>query len=235
MSAKSGRDASREVWLWWSSGKDSAWALHTLRVTPGLRVSRLVTTLNGAAERVAMHAVRRRLLEAQARALGLPLTQIELPSPCTNAEYQRAVEPVLEAAVREGVPCMAFGDLSLEDVRAYRLSLLERHPIEPLFPIWGRDTRALSEEMLARGLRAYVTCVDPGAVSAKLAGSLYDAAFLAALPEAADPCGENGEFHTFVFDGPMFKRGLSVVPGEVVERDGFVFADLRPADEPGPA
>jgi uncharacterized protein (TIGR00290 family) len=219
----------RDVWLWWSSGKDSAWALHELRLSGRYRVTRLVTSLNGEADRVAMHAVRRSLLERQARAVGVPLETIALPQPCSNREYQQAVAPVLANAAAGGVSCMAFGDLFLEDVRRYRVDLLDGTGIEPVFPIWGRDTHALASEMIASGLRAHVTCVDPKAVPPELAGLPFDRSFLDRLPPTADPCGENGEFHTFAWDGPMFADPIAVVPGAVVEREGFVYADLAPA------
>jgi uncharacterized protein (TIGR00290 family) len=216
----------REVWLWWSSGKDSAWALHTLRQSDAFQVTRLITTVNRAFDRVAMHAVRGSLLAAQAEAVGVPLERIEIPYPCSNAQYEAAVARVLDAAVERNVPCMAFGDLFLEDVRQYRLDLLAHVSIEPVFPIWGADTTDLANEMLDSGLDAYVTCIDPRALSREFAGARYDRSFLEALPEGVDPCGENGEFHTFAVGGPMFARRLDVALGEIIERDGFVFADL---------
>jgi uncharacterized protein (TIGR00290 family) len=213
------------AWLWWSSGKDSAWALHALR-TAGVRVSALVVTLNRRFDRVAMHAVRAELVRRQADAAGLPLRTVEIPHPCENGEYEAAFGGALDAARREGVAAMAFGDLFLGDVRAYRERLLAGSGVEPLFPLWGRDTAPLAREMLAGGLRAVVTCVDPAQVPAELAGREFDAAFLAALPPGADPCGERGEFHTFAYAGPMFERPIRVRVGERVRRDGFVFADL---------
>ena len=219
----------REVWLWWSSGKDSAWALHALRRSDSHRVTRLLTTVNREFERVAMHAVRVTLLEEQAAAAGLPVERVELPWPCSNAQYEAAVQPLLDAAVGAGVPCMAFGDLFLEDVRQYRMALLAGHPIEPVFPIWGLDTTALAHEMIDAGLRAWVTCVDPRVLPRELAGRRYGRDFLESLPDDVDPCGENGEFHTFAAAGPMFQGEVAVEVGEIVERDGFVFADLRNA------
>jgi uncharacterized protein (TIGR00290 family) len=219
----------REVWLWWSSGKDSAWALHSLRRSDSFRVTRLLTTVNEEFDRVAMHAVRTTLLEEQATAAGLPVERIELPWPCSNAQYEAAVQPVLDSAVAAGAPCMAFGDLFLEDVRQYRMNLLARHPLEPVFPIWGLDTAVLAHEMIDAGLRARVTCVDPRVLPAEFAGREYGRDFLEALPDGVDPCGENGEFHTFAVAGPMFQQEVRVEVGEVVERDGFVFADLRNA------
>jgi uncharacterized protein (TIGR00290 family) len=214
------------VWLWWSSGKDSAWTLHALRVA-SVPVTALVVTVNRAFGRVAMHAVRTELVRAQAEAAGLPLRVVEIPHPCSNDEYEAAFRRAVDDARREGVRQMAFGDLFLDDVRAYRERLLAGSGVEALFPLWGRDTAALAQEMLAGGLRAVVTCVDPKQVPAELAGRSFDRALLAALPEDADPCGERGEFHTFAFDGPMFAAPIEVRVGERVERDGFVFAELQ--------
>ena len=215
------------TWLWWSSGKDSAWALQRLR-EEGVEVTALVTTVNRRFHRVAMHGVRETLLEAQAEAAGLPLRRVPIPHPCSNAEYEGAVGLLLHQAREAGVTRMAFGDLFLEDIRAYREALLEGTGIEPLFPLWGRDTAMLAREMQAGGLRAVVTCVDPRALPADRAGRAWDADFLCALPEGVDPCGENGEFHTFAWASPVFSAPLDVSPGPVVEREGFVFADLHP-------
>lgn len=218
------------VWLCWSSGKDSAWALHLLRQNPALRVTALVTTVNAAFDRVAMHAVRSELLRQQADAVGLPLKTILIPWPCSNAEYEAAVRPVVDDAVQSGVTAMAFGDLFLEDVRAYRERMLDGTGLTPLFPLWGRPTAELAEEMLAGGLKARLTCVDPKVLPRHFAGRAFDAELLTDLPDGVDPCGERGEFHTFVTDGPMFRRPVACWPGEIVERDGFVFADLLPVD-----
>ena len=213
------------TWLWWSSGKDSAWALHTLR-EGGANVTALVTTVTETFGRVSVHGVRRELLERQAAAAGLPLRTVPIPYPCTNEIYEAAARQLLERAADEDVTHMAFGDLFLEDVRAYRLSLLEGTSFEPVFPIWGKDTRKLAGEMQAAGLRARVTCLDPRVVPRALAGQEWDAEFLTALPEQVDPCGENGEFHTFAWSGPMFARDIAIEGGAIEERDGFVFADL---------
>jgi uncharacterized protein (TIGR00290 family) len=210
----------------WSSGKDSAWALHTLRRSPDVDVVGLLTTVNAQHERVAMHAVRRTLLEAQAAAVGLPLTVVEIPWPCSNEEYVEAMGRAMTAARANDIAAVAFGDLYLEDVRRYREQQLKGTGITPLFPLWLRPTAALAREMIASGLRATLTCVDPRAVPAALAGRSFDAALLAELPATADPCGENGEFHTFAWDGPMFAHRVPVRFGETVTRDGFVFADL---------
>ncbi len=216
----------------WSSGKDSAWALHHLRSTGELNVVGLLTTLNGPAERVAMHAVREILLDRQAAVLGLPLIKIYLPSPCSNEEYEAAMADTMSRAEADGVTAVAFGDLYLEDVRRYREEKLAATALEAHFPLWGADTAALSREMVRAGLRAHVTCVDPAQLDPALVGRTYDDQFLDDLADfsefgtAIDPCGENGEFHTFVHAGPMFPTPIPIVPGEVVRRDGFVFADV---------
>jgi uncharacterized protein (TIGR00290 family) len=217
------------IWLSWSSGKDSAWALHELRNSPDFEVTRLLTTVNRAASRVAMHAVREELLEAQAAAAGLPLVKVPIPSPCSNAEYEEAMGAAMAQARGEGIFHVAFGDLFLEDVRRYREEKLSAVGMTPVFPLWGRETHLLAREMVAGGLRAYLTCVDPRQLERRFAGRSFDASLLDELPAAVDPCGEKGEFHSFAFAGPMFSAPLAVSPGEIVERDGFVFADLLPA------
>jgi uncharacterized protein (TIGR00290 family) len=216
------------TWLWWSSGKDSAFALQKLRERADTEVTALVTTVNASFDRVAMHAVRTELLRRQAEAAGVPLRVVEIPHPCSNAEYEAAAGREIAEARRSGVRRMAFGDLFLEDVRRYREDLLAGTGIEPIFPLWGMDTAALAQTMLASGLRAVVTCIDPRALSADFAGRRFDSAFLDALPESADPCGERGEFHTFACAGPMFASEIDVRVGDIVERDGFVFADVLP-------
>jgi uncharacterized protein (TIGR00290 family) len=216
--------------LAWSSGKDSAWTLHALR-RERVEVAGLLTTLNQTHDRVAMHAVRRTLLEAQAEAAGLPLVIVPIPHPCPNDVYEEAMGRAIEDARAAGVEAVAFGDLFLEDVRRYRERMMAGTGLRPLFPLWGRPTPTLAEEMIAGGLRARVTCVDPRAAPAALAGREYDHAFLSDLPPSVDPCGERGEFHTFAWDGPMFRRPVPVRAGEVVTRDGFVFADLLPDGE----
>ncbi|HEX7151397.1 MAG TPA: ATP-binding protein [Thermoanaerobaculia bacterium] len=212
--------------LSWSSGKDSAWTLHRLRADPRYEVVGLVTTINAAAERVAMHAVRTELLERQADAVGLPLWRVDIPSPCSNEEYEAAMSGLVRRAEREGVRAFAFGDLFLQDVREYRESKLAGTALTPIFPLWGSNTRTLIREMLDGGLRARLTCVDPRVLDARFAGRDLDEALLAELPEGVDPCGERGEFHTFAYDGPMFREPLAIQTGIVVERDGFVFADV---------
>jgi uncharacterized protein (TIGR00290 family) len=215
--------------LSWSTGKDSAWSLHVLRQDPSVEVAGLFTTVNEAFDRVAMHAVRRQLLEAQAAAAGLPLHVIDIPWPCSNEAYEQRLGAFVAAQKAAGVEAMAFGDLFLEDIRAYRVDKLAGSGIEPVFPVWGRDTAQLAREMIAGGLKARLTCVDPAKLPAGFAGRQFDAELLADLPEGIDPCGENGEFHTCVYAGPMFSRAIDVDLGEVQTRDGFVFADLLPA------
>lgn len=210
----------------WSSGKDSAWTVHVLRRRGDLEIGALLTTINEPAQRVAMHAVRVELLQAQADALGLPLWQLPIPSPCTNEEYERAMEGAVRRAVAEGFTCVAFGDLFLEDVRRYREDRLAGTGLTPLFPLFGLDTPTLAREMVASGLRARLTCVDPRVLDARFAGREFDAALLSELPPAIDPCGERGEFHTFAYAGPMFAHSIPVDTGETVVRDGFVFTDL---------
>lgn len=215
--------------LSWSSGKDAAWALHALRQAGEVDVVGLLTTTNVAFDRVAMHGVREALLEAQAEAAGLPLWKVPLPWPCPNEAYEALMTEACARAVAEGVEVMAFGDLFLEDVRDYRIQKLAGTGLRPLFPIWNRDTTTLARDMVTAGLKATLACVDPKALEARFAGREFDAALLADLPPSVDPCGERGEFHTFAWDGPMFRHPVPVRRGEVVERDGFVFADLVPA------
>ncbi|MGB9402956.1 MAG: hypothetical protein WCA98_05425 [Candidatus Acidiferrales bacterium] len=219
-----------KAWLAWSSGKDSAWALHTLRRAGEFDVVALLTTINATHARVAMHAVRESLLREQARAAGLSLITVKIPSPCPNDVYERAMAAAMERARAEGVTHVAFGDLFLEDIRRYREDHLANSGIAPVFPIWQRDTSALAQEMLAAGLRAVITCVDPSRLSSEFAGRIWNEDFVASLPEGVDPCGENGEFHSFAFAGPMFREPLRVRVGEIVERDGFVFADVLSED-----
>jgi uncharacterized protein (TIGR00290 family) len=219
---------AERVILAWSSGKDSAFALHVLR-EQGVLVSGLLTTVNEAFDRVAMHAVRLDLVRAQAEAVGLPLLEVRIPSPCPNEAYEAAMAQALTAARDEGATAVAFGDLFLEDVRRYREERMAGTGLGALFPLWGRPTRELAEEMLTAGQKAVLTCVDPRVVPRELAGRAFDAALLDSLPPGTDPCGENGEFHSFAWDGPAFRRPVPVRVGEVVERDGFVFADVLPA------
>lgn len=217
------------VLLSWSSGKDAAWALHVLRQAGEVEVAGLLTTTNAAFDRVAMHGVRNALLEAQAEAAGLSLWKIPLPWPCPNEAYEALMAQACARAAAEGIEAMAFGDLFLEDVRDYRIQKLAGTGLEPLFPLWGSDTAALARQMVGEGLKATLTCVDPRALDAGFAGRDFDLQLLADLPPGVDPCGERGEFHSFAWDGPMFRHPVPAARGEVVERDGFVFADLVPA------
>jgi uncharacterized protein (TIGR00290 family) len=214
------------VALSWSSGKDSAWSLHLLRKDPSLEVVALVTTLNEEFDRVAMHAVRRELLELQAESVGVPLWTVPLPWPCSNEQYEGRMRALCTRALEAGVEAMAFGDLFLADIRAYREKQLAGTGLQPLFPVWQIPTADLAQTMIASGLRAKITCVDPKALPAEFAGRDFDSQFLADLPPGIDACGENGEFHSFVYDGPGFRQTLAVKVGEIVERDGFVFADV---------
>jgi uncharacterized protein (TIGR00290 family) len=216
--------------LAWSSGKDSAWSLQVLRAQAEVEIVGLLTTINEAFDRVAMHAVRTELLRAQAEAVDLPLWPVPIPWPCSNAHYESAMAAAMARARADGITQVAFGDLFLEDVRRYREERLAPTGIAPLFPIWGTPTDALARRMIEGGLRARLTCVDPRSLDARFAGREFDAALLAELPASVDPCGERGEFHSFAYDGPMFRRPVPIRGGEVVRRDGFVFADLLPAE-----
>lgn len=226
--------AKRRAWMSWSSGKDSTLALHRVRAGPEPDVVGLLTTVSETAQRVAMHGVRRQLLEAQADSLRLPLHVVELPWPCPNHVYEQRMSHALALATSSGVECLVFGDLFLADIRAYREASLAGTGITPLFPLWGQPTEVLAGQILDAGIRAIVTCVDPSQAPESLAGRWYDQQFLSDLPPGVDPCGEHGEFHTFVTDGPGFERPLQVTLGEIVARDGFVFADVR-AGHTGPA
>jgi uncharacterized protein (TIGR00290 family) len=218
-----------KVILSWSSGKDSAWALHTLRQHGDLEVVGLLTTFNEAFDRVAMHAVRRELVEAQAALVGLPLQTVMLPYPCTNEVYEARMGEAISEAKDSGITHMAFGDLFLEDVRAYRVRLLAGTGIEPLFPLWGtpEDTPGLARRMVTGGLGAVLTCVDPAQLGEEFLGREYDEGLLADLPVGVDPCGERGEFHTFCHRCPEFKDPIPVAIGEFVHREAFWFADLH--------
>lgn len=215
-----------KVLMAWSSGKDSAWALHTLR-SDGTEVVGLLTTLNEDAGRVSMQGVRRELLHVQAEAAGLPVWEVPLPSPCSNDEYERRMNAAIERAVDEGITHIAFGDLFLQDVREYREEKMKATGIEPLFPIWCGEgnTGALAERMVASGVQAVITCVDPSQLDPSHAGRSWEPG---SLPAGVDPLGEKGEFHTFCWAGPMFPDPIRVTNGEVVERDGFWWADLTP-------
>ncbi|HUV69402.1 MAG TPA: hypothetical protein VMW15_07050 [Terracidiphilus sp.] len=217
----------KRVLLSWSSGKDSAWTLQLLRRDPAIELCGLLTTLNSEFDRVAMHGTRHAVLEAQARAAELPLWVVPLPWPCSNEDYEQRMAEVCGRAVAEKIDAVAFGDLFLPDVRAYRENQLKPTGLEPLFPLWKIPTDSLAREMIAGGLRARLSCVDTKQLPAAFAGREFDAALLSDLPAHADPCGERGEFHTCVYAGPMFTAPLALETGEVVDRDGFVFADFQ--------
>jgi uncharacterized protein (TIGR00290 family) len=223
----------KQVLVSWSSGKDSSWMLHRLRQREDVAVVALLTTFNELADRAAMHAARRTLVEQQAASIGLPLWPVMLPSPCSNAEYATRMAALIERAQAAGVTHCAFGDLFLEDIRDYRVRQLSGTGVQPLFPIWcgQRETPRLARDIIAGGFRALLTCVDPRQAPASLAGRPFDEQLLADLPPSVDPCGERGEFHTFCYDGPIFRSPVSVEVGQVLERDGFVFADLTPAEK----
>jgi uncharacterized protein (TIGR00290 family) len=216
------------AWLAWSSGKDSAWALHTIRQSGEFEVVALLTTVNATRHRVAMHAVRETLVEMQAARAGVRLVKVPIPSPCSNEAYEEAMSRAMARARGEDVRHVVFGDLFLEDIRAYREKNLTACGMTPIFPLWRKETRRLASEMLSSGLSAFLTCIDPRKLDRKFAGRRFDAQLLGEFPPEVDPCGENGEFHTFANAGPMFDREIPVSVGEVVERDGFVFADLLP-------
>jgi uncharacterized protein (TIGR00290 family) len=225
-------DVREPVLLAWSGGKDSALALDALRVAGEVRVCGLITTVTAGYERISMHGVRRTLLGSQAAAVGLPVIEARIPVRASNDSYEAAFAAALAPVRAAGVVRFAFGDLFLSDVRAYRERQLDALGMRPLFPLWLRDTHALAREFIAHGFEAVLVCVDPKKIGASFAGRAFDAQLLHDLPAGADPCGENGEFHTFVFNGPGFIRPVPIVVGPVVERDGFVFCDLTPG--PGP-
>ncbi|HMH43941.1 MAG TPA: hypothetical protein VK557_10695 [Pyrinomonadaceae bacterium] len=221
----------KKTLLSWSSGKDSAWALHVLRQQSEVEVVGLMTTVNQLYQRIAIHAVRLELLQHQAEAVGLPLHIIDLPYPCTNAQYEAAMEKFIAEAKQQNIECMAFGDLFLADVKEYREAKLAGTGITPLCPIWLTPTNKLAKEMIASGVRAVVTCIDPRQLDASFAGREFNEQFLSDLPQNIDPCGERGEFHTFVFDGPMFTKPVPIEVGEITEREGFVYADVLPSED----
>lgn len=222
------RPLMKKTMLSWSSGKDSAWALHLMREDPEIAINGLFCTINEEFDRVAMHAVRVQLLQQQADSLGLPIQLLPIPYPCSNAQYAETMGRFIENARTRGVEQFAFGDLFLEDIREYREKSLTETGITPIFPIWGLDTRVLSTTMVESGLRARITCVDPSQLAPEFCGREYDPKFLTDLPPGVDPCGENGEFHSFAFDGPMFSHPIDVRIGETTTRDNFVFTDLLP-------
>ena len=218
----------RKTLLSWSSGKDSAWALHILRQQQDLEVIGLFCTFNKKFERGAMHAVRNELIHQQADSIGLPLQLIPIPHQCSDPEYKKIMGNFIEEAKSREIESIAFGDLFLEDIRSYREDSLAETGITPLFPLWGMPTDELSQEMVNSGLRAKITCIDPQHLSPEFAGHEYNDTFLEQIPGSVDPCGENGEFHSFAYDGPMFESAVNICEGETVTRDGFIFTDLLP-------
>lgn len=221
----------RKALVSWSSGKDSAWALHLAQSHANLEVVGLLTTVNQQFDRVAMHGTRRTVLEAQAAAAGLPLDAVPLPWPCSNTEYECAMQAACDRAAADGIEVIVFGDLFLREIRAYREKQLAGTHLSPWFPLWDMPTAALAREMIAGGLRAKLVCVDPKKLDGSFAGRDFDEKLLRELPAEIDPCGENGEFHTCVYAGPMFKEVVGVRCGEVVQRDGFVYADVMVTDK----
>jgi uncharacterized protein (TIGR00290 family) len=224
------------ILLSWSGGKDSAWALHLLRRQPQFKVVALLTTINEKFRRVAIHGFREQLLDLQAAATGLPLWKVDLPFPCSNADYESRMAQVCARAVAQGIRGIAFGDLFLEDIRAYRIAKLAGTGLQPIFPVWcadlGISTAQLARQMLAAGLRAHLTCIDPRVLDPSFAGRTFDAQLLADLPPTIDPCGERGEFHTFAFAGPIFAHPIACLASHTVERDNFVYAEILPSPIP---
>jgi uncharacterized protein (TIGR00290 family) len=218
------------ILLSWSSGKDSAWMLHVLRQQAKYEIAGLLTTFNQAADRVAMHGVRRSLVERQAAAAGLPLWSVPLPWPCSNDEYEAIMAETCAKAVAQGIEAVAFGDLFLEDVRNYRIRQMSGTGLRPVFPLWGMPTKDLAHEMIASGLKTVLTCVDTRKLNPSFAGRQFDHTLLADLPDGIDPCGENGEFHSFAYGGPMFRSEIACTVGENVTREQFVFTDVVPRE-----
>lgn len=217
----------KKAFLSWSSGKDSAWALHTIRKNPEYEVVGLFCTVNSKFKRVAMHGIRLELLRKQAENIDLPLIIIDIPYPCSNQEYEKIMGDFVKKAKKKGIEYFIFGDLFLEDIRRYRETHLKGSGIRPLFPLWKLNTKVLAKEMIDEGLRAVIACLDPKQTPEKFAGKEFDNKFLHELPQSIDPCGENGEFHTFVFDGPMFRKPVEINIGDSVLRDGFLFTELQ--------
>ena len=218
-----------KILLSWSGGKDSAWALHLLRQQRQFEVVALLTTINQQFRRIAIHGYRESLLDLQAEATGLPIWKVDLPFPCTNQDYETRMSTACDRARAQDLHGIAFGDLFLEDIRAYRIARLAGTGLEPIFPVWGIPTDQLAAQMIDAGLAARLTCIDPRHLDPSFAGRAFDTQLLRDLPASVDPCGERGEFHTFACAGPMFSRSISVASGLTVERDGFHYADLLPA------
>lgn len=218
----------KKTLLSWSSGKDSAWTLYKLQQRSDVELLGLVTTVNQTHQRVAMHAVRLVLLKQQAAAANLPLHIINIPHPCSNENYNQAMDGFFDSIQQIGATHMAFGDLFLEDIRQYREENLKGTGLTPMFPLWLEPTEKLAQKMIDAGLKTRITCIDPNKLSANFAGREFNQQFLDDLPDGIDPCGENGEFHSFTYAGPMFKKPINISAGDVVEREGFIFADLQP-------
>jgi uncharacterized protein (TIGR00290 family) len=221
----------KRILLSWSSGKDCAWALHLLRQQPDIEIVGLLTTINAEFNRVAMHGTQRAILEAQASAADLPLWDVPLPWPCSNEVYEQRMAEACQRAIDDDIQAIAFGDLFLRDVRTYREQQLGSTGIEPLFPLWDIPTRELARAMIAGGLRAKLVCVDSRQLDPSFAGREFDTELLHDLPSTVDPCGERGEFHSCVYDGPMFSHPVELEPGEIVNRDGFIYADFKSHSE----
>jgi uncharacterized protein (TIGR00290 family) len=216
----------KKTLLSWSSGKDSAWALHALQQMPDIELVGLFSTYNQEFERIAMHSTRLDLVRMQAKRTGLPIELIPLPFPCSNEDYEQIMGAFTKSVIDRDITHIAFGDLSLEDVRQYRIDKLAGTGITPIFPIWGIPTEELSRTMVASGLKSQITCINPKQIPEKFAGAEFNLDFIESLPESVDPCGENGEFHSFAFAGPMFTEPIPIIVGETVKRDGFIFTDV---------
>ena len=219
---------NKRTLLSWSSGKDSAWALHLIRQDPMIELMGLFTVINQKYNRVSMHGTRLELLQQQAKAAGAPLQTINLPDPCTNEQSDAIMRQFVMESAAKGIECMAFGDLFLHDIRQYREDQLRGTGIEPIFPLWGTPTRELAEQMLSAGLEAYVSSVDLKKLPSRSAGRKWSRELIAEFPQDCDPCGENGEIHTVVVGGPIFQKTVPTVVGEIVERNGFAYADIIP-------
>lgn len=226
-------DAREPVLFCWSGGKDSAMALHVLRQRGEFAVSSLLTTVTEGYERISMHGVRRELLLRQAEYIGLPLREVRIPPQCVNPVYESRMEAALREQLAQGVRRVAFGDIFLEDLRRYRENNLRKVEMEAIFPIWMRETHQLARAFRELGFRAVAVCIDGKVLGKEFAGRELDEAFFRDLPEHVDPCGENGEFHTFVYDGPIFSKRVEFRTGDVVERDSFYFCDLLPVEQTG--
>ncbi|MCB0414071.1 MAG: diphthine--ammonia ligase [Bdellovibrionales bacterium] len=216
----------KKIWLSWSTGKDSAYTLYRLQSENRMAVESLLTTITTDYERVSMHSTQKKCLDLQSESLGLPIVKVEIPSKCTNEIYENQFLSALNAAKTEGIDYIAYGDLFLDDIKTYRQNLHKKVEIKPIFPLWGLETKTLARQMIDLGFEAFITCIDSKKLPKSFAGRKYDHSFIDDLPDSVDPCGENGEFHTFVYNGPIFKKTISAEVGEIVERDGFIFADV---------